>query len=111
MQTNQSTYGFAQTGNKPQRTAPGLKMTYGSKAQQPQTQFQIPLPAQKAASVTQNTGLLSRLKEKIWHMVTEEATHRPIGIAQLTQKTFQPHQDSSFFRRGAMQDYRFPQLI
>jgi hypothetical protein len=116
MQTNQSTYGFAQTGSyQPQKVAPGLKMTYGNKANQAQNQFQIPLPTKKAEPAVEKQGLFGRLVEKIWHMVSEEATDRPIGIAQLTHKTFQPHQEvggSSFFRNGqTLQDYRFKQLV
>jgi hypothetical protein len=95
-------------------------VAYGSKAQQAFGQgdsFEIPLPVKRQEpAMPQEKGFFGRLKDQILNLVTEEsATERPIGIAQLTQKTFQPHQavaDTSFFRSGqTMQDYRFNRLV
>jgi hypothetical protein len=77
----------------------------------------MPLPVKKQTPAPQGEkGFFGRLKDQLLNLVSEEvSTERPIGIAQLTQKTFQPHQevpDASFFRRGqTIQDYRFNQLV
>lgn len=60
-------------------------------------------------------GFLGQIKDKLWHMVSEEAKpERPIGISQLTRKTFNVRQEvasNSFFRNGqSLQDYRFNQI-
>lgn len=90
-------------------TIPGLKVAYGQSAAQPRGQF---------GSLAQNDkqeqkGLFGRLKDSIFHMVTEEAeADRPIGISQLSRKTFAATDDSPIVRSGRnMTDYRFNQLI
>jgi hypothetical protein len=88
---------------KPQPTViPGLKMAYGAQAVK-KTQ---PGPA------TESQGWLNRLKNTVFHMVTEEAeTDRPIGIAQLSRNTFLAHSNASMRtivqNNNPMQDYRF----
>ena len=118
MQTNNQPFGYTQPARQTNKPIPGLKVAYGSKAQQqPVNQFEIPLPVRKQEPATQQEkGFFGRLKEQILNLVSEEVSNeRPIGIAQLTQKTFQPHQEvanTSFFRNGqTIQDYRFNQLI
>lgn len=119
MQTNNHTFGYTQQpARKASNTIPGLKVAYGSKAQQPPNQFEIPLPVRKQEPTTNRPekGFFGRLKVQLLNLVSDEViTERPIGLAQLTQKTFQPHQavtDASFFRRGqTIQDYRFNQLV
>lgn len=115
MQNNQpNSFPFA--GGKPNRPIPGLKVAYGSQAQQsaPTPPYQAPTPPQY--STAPSKSLFSRLKDKFFHIVTEEAPNElPIGISQLSRTTFQASSDrqtTSFFKNSQpIQDYRFNQLV
>jgi hypothetical protein len=113
MQMNQPS-SFPFSGGKPNRSIPGLKVAYGSQAQQQPVQYQNPAAQKPISAPTQS--LFSRLKASLFHMVTEEAANeRPIGISQLSHTTFQASPDrdtTSFFKNSQpIQDYRFNQLV
>ena len=126
MQTNYGSSGnssYANYANQQRpKPVPGLKVAYGSQAQaqsQTYSPVNIPLPtARNTMGQTQPTtepmGLFAKVKQKLFHMVTEEAPNDyPIGISQLSRKTFLASEDTAaLFRSGqAIQDYRFTQLI
>ena len=111
-QTNRTQF----SGNKANRPIPGMKLAYGSQAQQRPIQPQA-APVQTSGK-TANPGLFSRLKESLLNLVTEESgtsNERPIGISRLSNTTFQAsaqNQSASFFKSSQpIQDYRFNQLI
>lgn len=68
--------------------------------------------AEKAAAPQ---GLFGKLKQSIWHLVSEESKQdRPIGISQLTRKTFNVRPEvasASVFKNSQLaQDFRFANL-
>lgn len=80
---------------------PGLKVAYGIETDRTQ-----PQPQKDAKS------WLGRLKNTVVNLVTEEAeADRPIGIAQLSKRTFLAHPGSSektmVRHSNPLQDYRF----
>lgn len=84
---------------------PGLKVAYGVQAASIDTT--VPASPPKTAE-----SWLHRLKNKVIHMVTEEAeADRPIGITQLSRCTFfaDPQAASQTMVRPSspLQDYRF----
>lgn len=97
---------FSQTAYyaNPQTTViPGLKVAYGAQAVK---------NTQPQSVSAESQGWFSRLKNTVFHMVTEEAeADRPIGIAQLTRNTFLAHPRASMRtivqNNNPMQDYRF----
>ena len=127
-QSKQHSNRFQYNANTRHKSVPGMKIAYGDIAQYVSTAPQagqpvaIPLqyihygaPTQQAQPTTRK-GLFGKLREGLYNMVTEEAApERPIGISQLSRKTFNVRQEvaqQSFFRNGqAIQDYRFNQLI
>jgi hypothetical protein len=99
---------FQYISRSPQ-TVPGLKVAYGSAAS----------PFSYAASDEEplaRKGFFARLKDAVFNLVTEEAENdRPIGISQISRRTFQASETVSgqtIVRsdRGT-QDYRFSQLV
>lgn len=81
----------------------------------PELLGQMILPATAPAQQAASKGFLGRLKDGLYNLVMEESSaQRPIGISQLTRKTFNVRQEvahRSAFRNGQMmQDYRFSQL-
>ncbi len=124
MQTNYGTSGNSSYANyaSPQKPkpVPGLKVAYGSQAQSHvYSTVNISLPTARNTMMqtqpaTEPMGLFAKVKQKLFHMVTEEAPNDyPIGISQLSRKTFLASEDTAaLFRSGqAIQDYRFNQLI
>lgn len=125
MQTNYGTSGtssYPNYANPPQpKPVPGLKVAYGSHAQAPSQAYNpINIPITNGTMAqnipgTEPRGLFAKVKKKLFHMVTEEApTDYPIGISQLSRKTFQAsgEEATSLFRSGqAIQDYRFNLLV
>ena len=89
----------------PQSTViPGLKVAYGLTANS------IATPEESQDS--ERKSWLSRLKNTVWHFVTEESEiDRPIGLTQLSRNTFMAHPNASnktFVKNSnLMQDYRF----
>ena len=119
MQTNYFANGFPQPVTKASKPIPGLKVAYGNQAQSSVQYYDMPLPspAGKTQSPQTDKGLFSKLKDSIINLVTEEApTDRPIGISQLSRKTFQASPNGStqpaVFKQGqTIQDYRFSHLV
>ena len=71
-------------------------------------------------TVDQNKGLLDQLKSMLEELLFEEAElERPIGIRQLTRRTFasagqfSPYGNRAIYRGGNpfFQDFRFQQLV
>lgn len=123
MRTNNYSNPFQYASGDQQSVLKGRKATPRQAEPPQQPVYYAPVmieqPRQAAASATSanqpSKGLLGQLKEKIWHMISEETSgDRPIGISQLTRKTFSVRQEvanDSFFRNGqTLQDYRFSQL-
>lgn len=120
MQTSNSPNRFQAAGNPQQALLQGRKaMPQRQDAQAAQPVYYAPVlfnqPTQPAPKQANNKGFIGQLKDKLWNMVTEEASpERPIGISQLTRKTFSVRQEAagnSFFKNGqTLQDYRFNQL-
>ncbi|MCE3235100.1 MAG: hypothetical protein K0Q50_1280 [Vampirovibrio sp.] len=119
MQTNYFANGFQQPVTKASKPIPGLKVAYGSQAQSSSRQYDFPLPIQPTQGQTQQSGkgVFAKLKDSLINLVTEEApSDRPIGISQLSRKTFQAVADDAgqptVFKQGqTIQDYRFNQLV
>lgn len=102
--------------NPYQSTAvPGLKVAYGQAAMRPEP----PKPSRfgyEEPEIQAERSLYARIWDAIIDLVTEEAeVDRPIGISQLSRKTFRASADvaeQTFVCSGrGTQDYRFNQLI
>ncbi len=120
---------FSSAGRPVNRPIPGLKVAYGSQAQQSIERIEIQArqsaPVQrpqldkslKQVAPDNRKGLFSRITEGLFNMVTEEVpvNERPIGISQLSRTTFQAaanRQAPAFFKNSQpIQDYRFNQLV
>lgn len=125
MRTNNYSNPFQYTSGNQQAVLKGRKAVLRQTEPQPARQplyyapVMIEQPRQAASGATSANqpakGLFGQLKEKIWNLISEETSgDRPIGISQLTRKTFSVRQEvahDSFFRNGqTLQDYRFSQL-
>lgn len=121
MQTSNYSNRFQAAGNTQKPLLQGRKAMPQAEAPQA-AQPVYYAPVMQGSDMRSNTlqtpskGFIGQLKDKLWHMVSEEnTTERPIGISQLTRKTFNVRQEAannSFFKNGqTLQDYRFNQLI
>jgi hypothetical protein len=113
MQSNQYANSFSYATTNTQKPIPGLKVAYGSHAYLLPHQYSDLNADPISAEPSPSSSLFHRLKKSILNMVTEEASDQlPIGISQLSRKTFQATEPRSaiFKQKQAIQDYRFNQL-